>query len=135
VDLRLEMVTVPVADVDRALSFYAGLGFAVAQDVRVDPSHRFVELVPPGSTCSIALTEGYVDSAPGSLKGVQLNVEDAQAAYAWLVERGAQVSPVQEFPWGRFCFFTDPDGNEWSVHEPPLMTGRAAPRDGSSRPS
>ena len=116
-DFRLEMVTIPVTDVDRAVAFYAGLGFTMEQDVRVDAGHRFVELVPPGSVCTIAITEGYVDAAPGSLKGVQLNVEDADRAQAWLRARGADVSEVQEFPWGRFCFFSDPDGNEWSVHE------------------
>jgi predicted enzyme related to lactoylglutathione lyase len=117
VDFRLEMVTVPVADVDRALAFYAGLGFTVEQDVTVDDAHRFVELVPPGSPCTIALTQGYVDARPGSLKGVQLNVDDADLAHEWLTTRGAEVSEVQTFPWGRFCFFSDPDGNEWSVHE------------------
>jgi predicted enzyme related to lactoylglutathione lyase len=113
------MVTVPVGDVDRALEYYQRLGFRVEQDVRVDEQHRFVEMVPPGSTCTIALTQGFVDAAPGSLKGVQLNVGDADDAHAWLQERGADVSAVQEFPWGRFCFFSDPDGNEWSVHEVP----------------
>ena len=117
VDFRLEMVTVPVANVDRAVAFYVGLGFGVAQDVQVDAAHRFVELVPPGSPCTIALTQGYVDSAPGSLKGAQFDVDDADRARAWLLTRGADVSDVRTFPWGRFCFFSDPDGNEWSVHE------------------
>jgi catechol 2,3-dioxygenase-like lactoylglutathione lyase family enzyme len=117
---RLQMVTVPVADVERAKDFYVGaLGFGVEQDVRVDATHRFVELVPPGSPCSIALTEGFVDSQPGSLKGVQLNVDDAAATQAFLSARGVSVSEVQDYPWGRFCFFTDADGNEWSVHEVP----------------
>jgi predicted enzyme related to lactoylglutathione lyase len=118
-DLRLEMVTVPVADVDRAVAFYVRLGLTVEQDVQVDDEHRFVELVPPGSPCTIALTRGYVDAPPGSLKGAQLNVDDADAAHDWLQARGADVSEVQSFPWGRFCFFSDPDGNEWSVHEVP----------------
>jgi len=115
---RLEMVTVPVADVARAKEFYVQrMGFTPEQDVQVDEAHRFVELTPPGSTCTIALTTGYVDAEPGSLQGVQLNVEDADAARAFLVARGVSVSPVQEYPWGRFCFFSDPDGNGWSVHE------------------
>jgi catechol 2,3-dioxygenase-like lactoylglutathione lyase family enzyme len=120
VDFRLEMVTVPVADVDRALAFYVDrVGFHVNQDVQVDDTHRFVELVPPGSGCSIALTEGYVDASPGSLQGTQLNVDDVDAARTHLHERGVEVSAVQAYPWGRFCFFTDVDGNGWSVHEVP----------------
>lgn len=115
---RLEMVTVPVSDVDRAKSFYVDrLGFTVAQDLQIDEDHRFVELVPTRSTCTIALTTGYVDSQPGSLRGAQFNVDDAYAAQTLLVSRGVQGSGVQEYPWGRFCFISDPDGNEWSVHE------------------
>jgi predicted enzyme related to lactoylglutathione lyase len=118
--LRLELVTVPVADVDRAKAFYADqVGFRVEQDVRVDDGHRFVELVPPGSACSIALTAGYIDAVPGSLQGVQVNVDDIEDVRASLHARGVAVSDVQDFPWGRFCFFSDPDGNGWSVHEPP----------------
>lgn len=116
---RLELVTVPVSDVDRAKTFYVDqVGFTAEQDHQVDDAHRFVELVPPGSPCAIALTTGYVDAEPGSLQGVQLNVDDADAAYAFLRDRGVDVSDVQAFPWGRFCFFSDPDGNGWSVHGP-----------------
>jgi predicted enzyme related to lactoylglutathione lyase len=122
-NFRLELVTVPVSDIDRAKAFYVDqVGFTVEQDARVDQTHRFVELMPPGSTCSIALTSGYIDAQPGSLQGVQLDVEDADAAQSLLRARGVAVSEVQEFPWGRFCFFTDPDGNGWSVHEPPPAT-------------
>jgi predicted enzyme related to lactoylglutathione lyase len=130
--LRLEMVTVPVSDVDRAKAFYVDqVGFHVEQDVRVDEGHRFVELVPPGSACSIALTTGYIDAAPGSMQGIQVNVEDIEDVHTLLQARGVAVSDVQDFPWGRFCFFSDPDGNGWSVHEPPA--GRAGPdRDPSS---
>ena len=118
-DLRLELIAVPVSDVDRAKTFYVDqAGFSVEQDVRVDEHHRFVELVPPGSPCSIALTSGYVDSEPGSLKGLQLNVDDADEAHAFLHDRGVNVSEIEDHPWGRFCFFDDPDGNEWSVHGP-----------------
>ena len=85
--------------------------------MQVDDEHRFVELMPPGSACSIALTTGYVDSQPGSLKGIQFNVDDA--AHAFLRDSGVEVTEIQTFPWGRFCFFSDPDGNTWSVHEPP----------------
>ena len=115
---RLEMVTVPVADVDRAKAFYVDqLGFTTEQDVQVDEEHRFVEVMPPGSPCTIALTSGYIKAPPGTLQGAQLNVESADAAHAFLRKRGVQVSEVQDFPWGRFCFFPDPDGNTWSVHE------------------
>ena len=120
-DLRLELVTVPVTDVDRAKAFYVErLGFTVEQDVYVDEGHRFVELTPPGSPCSIALTQGYVDAVPGSLSGVQLNVDDVDVVHALLIRHGVLVSDVREYPWGRFCFFSDPDGNGWSVHEPPV---------------
>jgi predicted enzyme related to lactoylglutathione lyase len=119
-NFRLELINVPVADIDRAKTFYVDqAGFSVEHDVQVDESHRFVELAPPGSPCSIALTAGYIDSEPGSLQGIQLNVAAADAAQAFLRERGVEVSHVESFPWGRFCFFTDPDGNSWSVHEPP----------------
>jgi hypothetical protein len=83
------------------------------------PTHRFVELMPPGSECTIALTEGHVDSQPGSLKGVQLNVDDTHGAHAFLRSRDVRASEAQEHPWGRFCFFSDPDGNEWSVRGTP----------------
>jgi catechol 2,3-dioxygenase-like lactoylglutathione lyase family enzyme len=117
-EFRLQMVTVPVNDVERAKSFYVErLGFSVAQDVQVDDNHRFVELVPAGSDCTIALTAGYVDSQPGSLRGAQFNVDDISRAHAFLGSREVPTSEIREFPWGRFCFFSDPDGNEWSVHE------------------
>jgi predicted enzyme related to lactoylglutathione lyase len=106
--------------VDRAKAFYVDqVGFGVEQDVRVDEGHRFVELVPPGSACSIALTTGYIDAAPGTLQGVQVNVDDIEDVHATLRARGVRVTEVQDYPWGRFCFFSDPDGNGWSVHEPP----------------
>ena len=116
-DLRLELVTVPVSDVDRAKAFYVEqVGFSVEQDVQVDADHRFLELMPPGSRCSIALQTGYVDSMPGSLGGVQLNVDDVDEVRALLRRQGVDVSEVQDLPWGRFCFLSDPDGNGWSVH-------------------
>jgi predicted enzyme related to lactoylglutathione lyase len=119
VDMRLELVTVPVSDIDRAKRFYVDqVGFAVEQDVRVDEAHRFVELLPPGASCSVALTAGYVHSAPGSLEGVQLNVNDVDEVHANLRSRGVEVSTIQDYPWGRFCFFSDPDNNGWSIHGP-----------------
>ena len=118
-DLRLELVSVPAADVDRAKAFYVDqVGFGVEQDVQVDENHRFVELMPPDCRCSIALTTGYIDSQPGCLKGVQLNVENVDEVHAFLRDRDVEVSEIQDYPWGRFCFFSDPDGNGWSIHGP-----------------
>jgi predicted enzyme related to lactoylglutathione lyase len=118
IDWRLELIQVPVSDVDRAKSFYVDLvGFNDDHDHRVSDEIRFVQLTPPGSACSIALTTGAHQMEPGSLEGMQLVVEDAEAARAELAERGVEVSEVQEFPWGRFVFFSDPDGNGWSVQQ------------------
>jgi predicted enzyme related to lactoylglutathione lyase len=118
IDWRLELIQVPVSDVDRAKSFYVDqVGFNDDHDHRVSDEIRFVQLTPPGSACSIALTTGAHQMEPGSLEGMQLVVEDAEAARAALAERGVEVSEVQEFPWGRFVFFSDPDGNGWSVQQ------------------
>ncbi len=119
-DWKLELVAVPVSDVDRAKAFYTEkAGFNADHDHRVSDEIRFVQLTPPGSACSIALGTGLLDSAPGSVKGLQLVVSDIAAARAELVERGVEVTEVQDFPWGRFVFFSDPDGNAWSVQELP----------------
>jgi predicted enzyme related to lactoylglutathione lyase len=119
-DWKLELVQVPVADIDRAKAFYTEkVGFTADMDARPDADTRFVQLTPPGSGCSIALTEGVHDMAPGSLKGLQLVVPDAEAARAELLARGLEVGEVQEFPWGRFVFFADPDGNAWSIQQVP----------------
>jgi catechol 2,3-dioxygenase-like lactoylglutathione lyase family enzyme len=116
VDFRLELVLVPVSDVDRAKAFYTEkAGFNADHDHRVSDEIRFVQLTPPGSACSIALGEGLTEMAPGSLQGLQLVVEDIERARAELAERGVEVSDVQEFDWGSFVFFRDPDGNGWSV--------------------
>jgi predicted enzyme related to lactoylglutathione lyase len=116
VDFRLELVLVPVSDVDRAMAFYSEkAGFNADHDHRVSDEIRFVQLTPPGSACSIALGEGLTEMEPGSLQGLQLVVEDIEAARAELVERGVEVSDVQEFDWGSFVFFRDPDGNGWAV--------------------
>ena len=117
-DYRLELVAVPVSDVDRAKAFYVEqVGFNADHDHRVSDEIRFVQLTPPGSACSIAIGKGLVDGAPGSVKGLQLVVDDAQAAHDDLASRGVQVSDVQDFPWGRFVFFSDPDGNGWAVQQ------------------
>jgi predicted enzyme related to lactoylglutathione lyase len=119
-DYKLELIAVPVSDVDRAKAFYVDqVGFNADHDHRVDENLRFVQLTPPGSACSIAIGEGLTDATPGSVKGLQLVVSDADAAQAELTSRGVDASPVQEFPWGRFTFFQDPDGNAWSVQQIP----------------
>jgi predicted enzyme related to lactoylglutathione lyase len=118
IDWRLELIQIPVSDVDRAKSFYVDqVGFNDDHDHRVSDEIRFVQLTPPGSACSIALTTGAHEMKPGTLEGLQLVVEDAEAARAELLERGVEASEVQEFPWGRFVFFSDPDGNGWSVQQ------------------
>lgn len=117
-DWKLELVAVPVSDVDAAKTFYADkVGFVVDHDHRVSEQIRFVQLTPPGSACSIALGTGISDARPGSVRGLQLVVADITAAHADLVERGVEVTEVQDFPWGRFVFFSDPDGNGWSVQQ------------------
>jgi predicted enzyme related to lactoylglutathione lyase len=117
-DWKLELVAVPVTDVDRAKAFYADkVGFNADHDHRVSNEIRFVQLTPPGSACSIALGTGISDARPGSVQGLQLVVPDIQAAHAELTERGVEVSEVQEFPWGLFVFFSDPDGNGWAVQQ------------------
>ena len=117
-DWKLELVAVPVSDVDRAKAFYVEqAGFNADHDHTVSDELRFVQLTPPGSACSIAIGHGLTDAEPGSVRGLQLVVADADAAHAELSGRGVEVSEVQEFPWGRFVFFADPDGNRWSVQE------------------
>jgi predicted enzyme related to lactoylglutathione lyase len=118
IQMKLELIAVPVSDVDRAKAFYVDqVGFNADHDHRVNEQLRFVQLTPPGSACSIALTTGAHQMAPGSIEGLQVVVDDADAARAELVERGVEASEVQEFPWGRFVFFADPDGNRWSVQQ------------------
>jgi predicted enzyme related to lactoylglutathione lyase len=118
-DFKLELVAVPVSDVDRAKAFYEQVGFNADHDHRVSDDMRFVQLTPPGSACSIAIGQGITDAAPGSVVGMQLVVDDADAARAELIERGIDVGEVQDFPWGRFVFFADPDGNKWAVQQIP----------------
>jgi predicted enzyme related to lactoylglutathione lyase len=116
--MRLELVQVPVSDVDRAKAFYVEqVGFNDDHDHQVSDQIRFVQLTPPGSACSIALTTGAHQMEPGSVEGLQLVIEDAEAARAELAERGVAVGDVQDFPWGRFVFFRDPDGNGWALQQ------------------
>src|SRR5690606_6369665 len=119
-DYKLELVAVPVTDVDRAKDFYTNkVGFNADHDHTVSDDIRFVQLTPPGSACSIALGKGITEAAPGSVEGLQLVVSDIEAAHRDLSGRGVEVSPVEDFPWGRFVFFADPDGNKWAVQELP----------------
>lgn len=119
-DCRIELIFVPVTDVDRARDFYVDqVGFTLDHDIRVDETTRFVQLTPVGSACSIALGEGIHDGTPGSQDTIQVVVDDADAARADLLSRGVEAADVQELPWGRFTGFTDPDGNTWTVQELP----------------
>ena len=119
-DWKLELVAIPVSDVDRAKAFYTEKGgFNADHDHRVSDEIRFVQLTPPGSACSIAIGMGIVGTPPGSAQGLQLVVSDINTARAELLERGVEVSGVEEFPWGSFVFFSDPDGNGWSVQQLP----------------
>ena len=116
----LELVAIPVTDVDRAKAFYADqVGFNADHDHTVSDEIRFVQLTPPGSGCSIVLGKGITEAAPGSVEGVQLCVKDVDVARAELTSRGVEVSEIVEYPWGRFVYFADPDGNKWSVQEAP----------------
>jgi len=119
-DYKIELIIIPVTDVDRAKTFYADqCGFHVDHDQTVSEALRFVQLTPPGSACSIAFGRGITEAAPGSLKAVQIVVDNAQQAYDELTSRGVTCTPVEDMPWGRFVFFTDPDGNGWSIQQLP----------------
>ncbi|MFE6711534.1 VOC family protein [Streptomyces sp. NPDC057695] len=116
-DIKLELVAVPVTDVDRAKAFYEQVGFRADHDVPVSEDIRFVQLTPPGSACSIALGKGLTEMAPGSLDNLQVVVTDIEAAHRDLRARGIEVSDITDMPWGSFVFFADPDGNRWSVQQ------------------
>jgi catechol 2,3-dioxygenase-like lactoylglutathione lyase family enzyme len=119
-DWRIELITVPVSDVDRAKAFYTDtLGFNADYDHVVSDELRFVQLTPLGSACSIAIGTGLTDKPPGSIGGLQMVVDDANAARAELLERGLDPGEVQDLPWGSFLFFSDPDGNGWAVQQLP----------------
>jgi catechol 2,3-dioxygenase-like lactoylglutathione lyase family enzyme len=119
VDFKLELIAVPVSDVDRAKEFYTEkAGFNADHDHTVTEDLRFVQLTPPGSACSITIGKGLNDGMePGSIKGLQVVVTDIEEARAELAGRGVDVTEVQDFPWGRFVFFNDPDGNKWAVQQ------------------
>jgi len=119
-DWKLELVAVPVSDVDRAKTFYTErAGFNLDHDHTVSDTLRFIQLTPRGSACSITIGVGITEAEPGSVKGLQLVVSDIEAARAELMDRGVEVGEIQEYPWGRFVFFSDPDGNGWAVQEIP----------------
>ncbi|CAL9609142.1 hypothetical protein SUDANB120_05607 [Streptomyces sp. enrichment culture] len=116
-DIKLELVAVPVTDVDRAKAFYEQVGFHADHDVTVSDDIRFVQLTPPGSACSIAVGRGLTRMAPGSLDNLQVVVKDIEEAHADLRGRGVETTAIQDMPWGSFVYFTDPDGNRWSVQQ------------------
>jgi catechol 2,3-dioxygenase-like lactoylglutathione lyase family enzyme len=117
-ELRLELVIIPVSDIDRAKAFYVDqVGFHADHDHTVSDEVRFVQVTPPGSACSIAFGNGLTAAEPGSVKGLQVVVDDADAAHDYLAAAGVEVTEVDETPWGRFVFFHDPDGNAWSVQQ------------------
>ncbi|CAM3978223.1 glyoxalase superfamily protein [Nocardia ninae] len=118
-DWKIELIAIPVTDVDRAKDFYTKIGFNADHDHRVDENMRFVQLTPPGSGCSICIGEGITDAAPGSVRGMQIVVASAEDAYKHLVAAGVEASPVEELAWGKFTYFADPDGNQWAVQELP----------------
>ncbi len=124
-DYKLELVAIPVSDVDRAKEFYVErAGFNADHDHTVSEDLRFVQLTPPGSACSIALGVGVTDASPGSVRGMQMVVTDIEAAHRELGERGVEVSDIQDVPWGSFVFFEDPDGNRWAVQQIQPRAGR-----------
>ncbi|MBV9579046.1 MAG: VOC family protein [Chloroflexi bacterium] len=119
-DWKLELVIVPVSDVDRARAFYADqVGFHVDHDQTVNADIRFVQLTPPGSACSIAFGRGLTSAAPGSVEGLQVVVADVERAHTELASRGVAVSDIDDQPWGRFVYFSDPDGNKWALQQLP----------------
>ncbi len=120
-DWKIELLAVPVTDVDRAKRFYVDqVGFNADHDHRVNQNLRFVQLTPPGSACSIVIGEGITGMAPGSQQGIQVVVADAEAARAELIAKGVEASDIDDQPWGRFVFFTDPDGNGWALQQLPV---------------
>jgi catechol 2,3-dioxygenase-like lactoylglutathione lyase family enzyme len=128
-DMKLELVAVPVTDVDRAKAFYVDqVGFNADHDFQVTDDLRFVQLTPPGSACSLVIGMGITEMAPGSQKGLQVVVEDVEAVRRELVGRGVATSEVDVQPWGSFIFFSDPDGNTWAVQQIPV-------RDEADQPS
>ncbi|MFI6040002.1 glyoxalase superfamily protein [Nocardia sp. NPDC051321] len=118
-DWKIELIAIPVTDVDRAKDFYTKIGFNADHDHRVNENLRFVQLTPPGSGCSICIGEGLTEAAPGSVRGMQIVVSSAEDAYKELVAAGVDATPVETLDWGKFTYFADPDGNRWAIQELP----------------
>jgi catechol 2,3-dioxygenase-like lactoylglutathione lyase family enzyme len=116
-DMKIELLSVPVSDIDRAKDFYVKAGFNADHDQTVSDEIRFVQLTPPGSACSIVLDLNFTPMEPGSQKGIQCVVSNAAESLAFLRDRGIETSEVDEQPWGRFVYFSDPDGNGWALQE------------------
>lgn len=124
-EMKLELIMVPVTDVDVAKAFYEKVGFVVDHDQTVSDEIRFVQLTPPGSACSIAIGRGITQMTPGSLDNMQIVIADADATHADLKQRGVEVSDVQDLAWGRFVGFADPDGNRWALQQLPDWSANA----------
>jgi len=118
-DMKIELIAVPVTDVDRAKEFYTRIGFVADHDQRVNEKLRFVQLTPPGSACSICIGEGVTEMVPGTQNAIQMVVPSAQEALDHLTSVGAEAQGVDNQPWGLFVYFSDPDGNQWSLQELP----------------
>ncbi|AXK89723.1 VOC family protein [Nocardia farcinica] len=118
-DWKIELVAIPVTDVDRAKEFYTRIGFHADHDQSPTPDIRFVQLTPPGSACSICIGRGITEATPGSVEGVQMVVDSAEEAYRRLRAAGVDATPVEDMGWGLFTFFSDPDGNKWAVQQLP----------------
>ncbi|MEU7007587.1 VOC family protein [Streptomyces sp. NPDC046332] len=116
-DIKLELVGVPVTDIERAKAFYEQVGFHLDHDFPVSDDIRFVQMTPPGSACSIAFGKGITQMKPGSLDNMQVVVTDIEEAHADLKRRGIEVTDIDDQPWGSFVYFADPDGNRWSVQQ------------------
>jgi len=123
-DMKIELVAIPVTDVDRAKAFYVDqVGFNADHDYQVNEALRFVQLTPPGSACSIVIGQGITEMPPGSQRGIQMVVADAAAAREQLLSRGVAASDVDVQPWGSFVTFSDPDGNHWALQQLPPWSG------------
>lgn len=118
-NMKLELVNVPVSDVDRAIEFYTRIGFNKDQDHIINESLRFVQLTPPGSACSISVGKGLSDAQPGSVKGLQMVIDDAEVARQHMLDAGVEVGDVDVQDWGSFVYFEDPDGNTWALQQLP----------------